>query len=145
LHNHERSALVADRIERICELDAPPSAVWRALTDPTWLCSWLADEAELELIPGGEARFVVEGRERNGWVEEIIPPADGRSARLTFWWQEGSEPASRVTFELAPSEVGTRLRIDETRPLEVLDLVGIPLRSVGGAGGSSFGPALVAA
>ncbi len=136
---------MTDRIERICELDAAPAAVWRALTDPEWLCDWLADEAELELVPGGEARFVVEGRERAGWVEEVIPPADGRAGRLSFWWQQEDEPASRVTFEVAATQDGTRLRIDETRPLEVLDLVGIPLRSAGGAGGTSFGPALVAA
>ena len=135
---------MTDRIERICELDVAPGAVWRALTDPAWLCTWLADEAELELEPGGEARFVVEGRERAGWVEEVIAPADERGGRLSFWWQEADEPASRVTFELEPADGGTRLRIAETRPLEVLDLVGIPLRTAGGAGDSSFGPALVA-
>ena len=96
-------------------------------------------------MPGGEARFVVEGRERAGWVEEVIPPAEGRAGRLSFWWQEDEEPASRVTFEVAATEDGTRLRINETRPLELLDLVGIPLRGAGGAGGTSFGPALVAA
>jgi uncharacterized protein YndB with AHSA1/START domain len=136
---------VTDRIERICELDAAPAVVWQALTDPDWLCSWLADEAELELVPGGEARFVVDGRERSGWVEEVIAPTDGRTGRLSFWWQEDAEPASRVTFEIEAAEEGTRLRIGEARPLEVLDLVGIPLRGAGGAGASSFGPALVAA
>ncbi len=136
---------MTDRIKRICELEATPDAVWRALTDPDWLSSWLADEAELELVPGGEARFVVDGRERAGWVEEVTPPADGRAGRLSFWWQEDDEPASRVTFELVPCSDGTRLRIDETRPLEMLDLVGIPLRGAGGSGSSSFGPALVAA
>jgi uncharacterized protein YndB with AHSA1/START domain len=136
---------VTDRIERICELDTAPVAVWPALTDPAWLCSWLADEVELELRPGGEARFVVDGRERTGWVEEVSAPAAGRAGRLSFWWQEDDAPASRVMFELEPRGGGTLLRIVETRPLEVLDLIGIPLRSAGGAGGSSFGPALVAA
>ena len=136
---------MTDRIERICELEATPTTVWQAITDPDWLCSWLADEAVLELVPGGEARFVVDGQERAGWVEEVIAPADGRGGRLSFWWQEDDEPASRVTFEVAAERQGTRLRIEETRPLEVLDLVGIPLRSTGGAGSSSFGPALVAA
>jgi uncharacterized protein YndB with AHSA1/START domain len=136
---------VADRVERICELDVTPAAAWRAFTEPDWLCSWLAEEAEVDLTPGGEARFVVDGRERTGWVEEVIAPADGRAGRLSFWWQEDDEPASRVSFELEPADGRTRLRVTETRPLEVLDLVGIPLRSGGGAGGSSFGPALVAA
>lgn len=136
---------MTDQIERICELDAAPEAVWRALTDPSWLSSWLADEAELELTPGGDARFVVDGHERTGWVEEVLAPAEDRAGRLSFWWQQEDEPASRVTFALEPTDRGTRLRIAETRPLELLDLVGIPLRSAGGAGGSSFGPALVAA
>lgn len=109
------------------------------------MSSWLADEAELELAPGGDARFVVDGRERSGWVKEVVAPTNGRAGRLSFWWQEADEPASRVTFALEPTEDGTRLRIAETRPLEVLDLVGIPLRGAGGAGSSSFGPALVAA
>ena len=53
------------------------------------------------------------------------------------------EPASRVCFSVTSREDGTtRLRIVETRPLEVLDLVGIPLP---GHGGRTFGPALVAA
>lgn len=136
---------MTDRIERTCELDVAAAVVWRALTDPASLCSWLAEEAELELIPGGEARFVVDGRERSGWVEEVTPPTGGRVGRLSFWWQEAEEPASRVTFVVEPTAGGTRLRIDETRPLEVLDLVGIPLRSAGGAGDSSLGPALVGA
>ncbi|HLI61636.1 MAG TPA: SRPBCC family protein [Solirubrobacteraceae bacterium] len=136
---------MTDRIERVCDLDAAPRAVWRALTDPAWLASWLADEAELELEPGGEARFVVDGRERSGWVEEVVAPAGGGAGRLSFWWQEEGEPASRVSFVLEPTERGTRLRIVETRPLEVLDLVGVPLRDAGGAGRQSFGPALVAA
>ena len=137
---------MSDRIERLQELDASPADVWRALTDPAWLTTWLAEEAELELWPGGEARFVVDGRERTGWVEEILPPTPHSPGRLSFWWQAEEEPASRVSFELegrAPD--GTHLRIVETRPLEVLDLVGIPLRSAGGAGGPAFGPALVAA
>lgn len=51
-----------------------------------------------------------------------------------------------MSFELEATEpAGTRLRVVETRPLEVLDLVGIPVRSAGGAGGASYGPALVAA
>ena len=136
---------MTDRIERLCKLDVSPAEAWPAITDPAWLCRWLAEEAELELHVGGEARFVVEGRERSGWVEEVTPPSEGRAGRLSFWWQEEDEPASRVTFEVVPTAAGTRLRIDETRPLEVLDLVGIPLGGTDGLGRAPFGPALVAA
>jgi hypothetical protein len=52
------------------------------------------------------------------------------------------EPASRVELVIDEQDDTTRLRVVETRPLEVLDLVGMPLP---GASGRTFGPALVAA
>ena len=134
-----------DTIERAVDLSAPADIVWRALTDPAWLRDWLADAVELDLTPGGAARFVVDGVERVGWVEEVAPPRDGGRGRLAFWWQEADEPASRVTIELEPIAEGTRVRVTEARPLEILDLVGIPLRGAGGLGGPAHGPALVAA
>jgi hypothetical protein len=69
--------------------------------------------------------------------------SESETARLTFWWAADGEPASRVEVALWRSgEETTRLRIVETRPLEVLDLVGMPLP---GHGSHRFGPALVAA
>jgi uncharacterized protein YndB with AHSA1/START domain len=139
---------MTERIERELELDASPSEVWQALTDRDWLAEWLADEVFLELRPGGEARFRFGDSERSGWVEELTPPRpDGRSgrvlARLTFWWAQDEEPASRVELELTAEESSrTLLRVTETRPLELLDLVGLRLP---GAGGGTYGPALVAA
>jgi uncharacterized protein YndB with AHSA1/START domain len=134
---------VPDLIKRELELDAPVTEVWQALTDPAWLESWLADAVVLELWPGGEARFQIAGHTRTGWVEEVTEPgADGTAGRLAFWWAQDGEPASRVELELRPGSPGSRLRVVETRPLQVLDLVGIPLPGPGGAG---YGPALVAA
>jgi uncharacterized protein YndB with AHSA1/START domain len=137
---------MTDLIERELELPASPSEVWQALTDPASLEAWLADEVDLELWPGGEARFTLGGQVRTGWVEEVCPPRDGdrssAAGRLAFWWGADGEVASRVELVLAATERGTRLRVVETRPLQVLDLVGIPLPGHGGAG---FGPALVAA
>lgn len=137
---------MTELIRREMNLEATPEEVWAALTDPDLLGAWLADEAWLELWPGGEARFVIDGRERAGWVEEAAaPPSDGRGeGRLTFWWADDGEPASRVELTLRRLDggPGTRLRVVETRPLEVLDLVGVPLP---GHGGRRFGPALVTA
>lgn len=117
------------RIERELELDASVEEVWDAVTSD----GFIADEVVFDLRPGGEARF----SEKGGWVEEALAPV-----RLTFWWADGDEPASRVELTLDPLDGDrTRLRVIETRPLDRLDLVGIPLTRVGGA---SFGPALVA-
>jgi uncharacterized protein YndB with AHSA1/START domain len=133
---------MTDKIERELVLPASPSEVWEALTDPAWLALWLADEVTLELEPGGEAHFRIGEQVRSGWVEEISPP-DAHGGRLAFWWSEANQPASRVELALTPIEPGaTRVRVIETRPLEILDLVGMP---VPGLGGATYGPALVAA
>ena len=125
---------MTDTIARELELDAPAEEIWDAITED----GWLAEEVHLDLRPGGEALFRSEDGVRTGWVEEALAPA-----RLAFWWSADDEPASRVELTLVPDEDGhTRLRVVESRPLEVLDLVGIPL---GRQSGSSFGPALVAA
>lgn len=134
---------MTDLIHRELDLSATPAAVWTALTDARWLELWLAEAAWLEPWPGGEARFIVDGRDRTGWVEEASAPSlDGGDGRLAFWWAEGEEPASRVELTVSPAAAGSRLRVVETRPLQILDLVGVPLPD---PGGRRFGPALVAA
>ncbi len=134
---------MTDTIEREIELPATVQTVWQAVTDPNCLSEWLADEVLLDLRPGGEARFVIGEEVRTGWVEEISPPgAEGRrTGRLAFWWAVDDEPASRVCLSVTGRENATVLRIVETRPLAVLDLVGVPLP---GHGGRTYGPALVA-
>jgi uncharacterized protein YndB with AHSA1/START domain len=133
-----------EKIQREIELPATVQTVWQALTDPHFLSEWLADEVSVDLQPGGEARFVSGDEVRTGWIEEVSPPApDGRgSGRLAFWWAVDDEPASRVSFSVDSLEEGRSvLRIVETRPLDVLDVVGVPLP---GHGGATYGPALVA-
>lgn len=124
---------MSERIERELWLPATPEEVWDAVTGD----GWLADHVSLELHPGGDAEFETGGQVRTGWIEDVSMPE-----RLTFWWALDDEPASRVELRIQERDDGSRLRIVETRPLDVLDLVGVPLP---GAGGASFGPALVAA
>ena len=124
---------MTERIQRELWLPATPEAVWDAVTSD----GWLADRVTFDLRPGGDAQFDSGGRIRSGWVEDVSAPE-----RLSFWWAVGDEPASRVELRIEAHEDCTRLRIVETRPLEVLDLVGVPLP---GPGGVTYGPALVAA
>ena len=134
---------MTDLIQRELDLAASPAEVWAALTNPEWLGDWLADEVAMELRPGGEARFRTGEEVRSGWVEEVSPPRpDDGSGRLAFWWAVDGDVASRVELSVIACDAGTRLRVIETRPLQVLDLVGIPLS---GNGGYRYGPALVAA
>jgi uncharacterized protein YndB with AHSA1/START domain len=124
---------MSDRIERELLIEAPPDAVWDAVISD----GWLADEVELDLQPGGDACFRSADEVKAGWVEDVAAPS-----RLTFWWAADGEPASRVELTLDDDAGATRLRVVETRPLDVLDLVGMPLP---GISGPTFGPALVAA
>ncbi|MDQ6731172.1 MAG: SRPBCC domain-containing protein [Actinomycetota bacterium] len=136
---------MTDKIERRLKLPTGVERAWQAVTEPAWLARWLADEVELEPWPGGAARFRVGDSERTGWVEELCPPdpAAATPGRLAFWWSEDGEPASRVELTVSPlGESATTIRVVETRPLEILDLVGLPAP---GAGGSRYGPTLVAA
>ena len=130
---------MSERIERRAWLAAPVDEVWDVITSD----GWLADEVRFELRPGGEASFKTADQRRSGWVEEArLPAGEHGPARLTFWWAVDDEPASRVELRLDPDAEGTRIRVTETRPLDVLDLVGV---SLPGAGGHTYGPALVAA
>jgi uncharacterized protein YndB with AHSA1/START domain len=125
---------MSDRIERELELAACAQEVWDAITGD----GWLADEVQLELRVGGDARFSSGGSVKTGWVEDVAVPE-----RLVFWWATDGEPATRVELTLEPADdEGTWLRVVETRPLDALDLVGTPLHRIGGR---SYGPALVAA
>jgi|SRR5581483_11210434 len=124
---------MSERIEREVVVEATPETVWDAVTDD----GWLADEVEFDLRPGGDAFFRSDAEEKTGWVEEVSAPA-----RLAFWWAVDGEPATRVELTLLEEGEATRLRVIESRPLDVLDLIGIPLPRIDGR---SFGPALVAA
>ncbi len=122
-----------EQIERELLLEATPEEVWAVITSD----GWLAEEVSLDLEPGGEASFRSAAQEKSGWVEEVRAPH-----RLAFWWTADEEPSTRVELTLTRAQERTLLRIVETRPLELLDVVGIPLR---GLSGPSYGPALVAA
>jgi uncharacterized protein YndB with AHSA1/START domain len=124
---------MSDRIERSLFLDATPEAVWAAVTGS----DWLADEVALDLRPGGDATFRSGETVKSGWVEDASAPA-----RLAFWWAVDGEPATRVELTIEEQGELTQLRVVETRPLELLDLLGTPLP---GTAGRTFGPALVAA
>jgi uncharacterized protein YndB with AHSA1/START domain len=131
---------MGERVERELLLPASVEDVWEAVTGH----GWLAEEVKLDLVPGGEAEFRMADGIKTGWVEEAVVPckAAPARARLAFWWASDGEPASRVELTIDEHHAVTRLRIVETRPLELLDLVGVPLP---GVSGPTFGPALVAA
>src|SRR5690242_9181542 len=106
---------MSDRVQRELLLPAPPEEVWDAGTGD----GWLAEEVDLDLQVGGDAHFRSGPCAKTGWVEDVCAPE-----RLAFWWAQDGDPATRVELTLTPEGEATRLRVVETRPLDVLDLVG---------------------
>jgi uncharacterized protein YndB with AHSA1/START domain len=109
-------------VHRRTVLEADPTEVWRALTDPAELEAWWGDGSHLEPVRDGDARFVEEGEPvRRGRVVEARP-----GERLVFdWWAEDPDddhPASRVTIELVPCPFGTILTVTECVLLDLDDL-----------------------
>jgi hypothetical protein len=129
---------VIEQVERELELEASVPEVWDAVTGD----GWLADEVDFDLRPGGDASFRSGDTERSGWVEEASPPSEGGTASLVFWWATEGESATRVEVAITSDERCTRVRVVESRPLELLDLLGAPLP---GIQYRSIGPAMVAA
>jgi uncharacterized protein YndB with AHSA1/START domain len=122
-------------VERELTVPETPEEVWRSLAEP----GWLGDDASIELEPAGEVR----AGERSGFVEEADEPR-----RLVFWWSGPDEEASRVVLDLDEVDEGTRVRVTESRPLEILTLrardLAVELDLAGGTGPVAYaGGALV--
>ncbi len=101
-------------IRREIDLDADLARVWHTLTDRDELSDWLGGAVELEMAPGGNGTIVDdEGTLRHALVGEVDP-----QRRLSLrWWPDGGPEqgaVSEVTFELCPTEGGTRLVVTET-------------------------------
>ena len=95
-------------IEREIVLPSPREDVWEALTEPERLEDWFANDVDLDLRPGGDARFRwSNGEERRAVVIEVEP-----ERRLAFEWED----EGLVEFTLADDADGTRLTVVESSP-----------------------------
>jgi uncharacterized protein YndB with AHSA1/START domain len=106
-------------VEREIEVPATPEETWQALTDPERLRDWLAEDAELDLRPGGGLAVRTPDGERDGFFEEVAEPE-----RLVFWWGEPGDELARVEIELDEVDDGTRVRVVESRPLVTVESIG---------------------
>jgi uncharacterized protein YndB with AHSA1/START domain len=88
-----------DSVMRSIVLPVPPEQAWDALTRPSELAEWLADEVvcDDDLEEGAEALLRwQDGQARRAVVEEAEEPS-----RLTFTWRgDGAEDETRVEFTL---------------------------------------------
>lgn len=115
--------MVPDRIEKVVELAAPVSKVWRALTDHRQFGEWFRVALEGPFVVGQEARgnILHPGYEHVVWRAQIEAIESER--RFAFRWRPyavdpkrdySSEPMTLVEFVLEPTAEGTRLTVSES-------------------------------
>lgn len=105
-----------DEIRRELLVEAPIERVWEALTSADELAQWFGDSAEIDLRPGGRARF--------GWsefnsVSECIVETVERPSRFSFRWEAVKdtpveELSTLVEFTLRPDGDATRVTMVES-------------------------------
>ena len=105
-------------IRRTLELDCPVDELWRLVSEPDEIASWLGRDVELDLRPGGRGRLT----DDDGTVRRLAIDGVVEGEHLTFrWWPEDDEEsASTVVFAIEPAEGGSRLVITETATAAVL-------------------------
>lgn len=92
-------------VTRKVEVEAPPSEVWKALTDEDELERWFANDVDLDAEPGGDGVFRWDnGEERHARVEEV-----DEERLFVFTWD-----GSRVVIELEEIPAGTRVTVVES-------------------------------
>jgi uncharacterized protein YndB with AHSA1/START domain len=92
------------------DLPHPPERVWRALTDPDLLASWLLPVSGFRPEPG--VVFTLQAPPQPGWdgvVQCAVVEAEAQR-RIRYTWVVG-DLDTVVTFTLTPTESGTLLRL----------------------------------
>ncbi len=89
-------------VRREARFEASAGELWEAITDERLLAEWLADEVELDPVPGTEARFEVDGEERRGLVLRV---EEERS--IAWTWDRPGEPPSEVELTVDAVADGT--------------------------------------
>lgn len=112
-----------DRIEKVVELEAPISRVWRALTDHREFGQWfrVALESPFEVGSVTLGRITAPGHEDMVW--ESLTERMVHERLFVFSWPPGAidpdteyAPEAKVTveFRLETTDTGTRLTITES-------------------------------
>lgn len=93
------------------ELAQPIERVWWALTDRDALAQWFM---ATDFVPEQDRRFTIRGEPEGawrGWTDCRILALDQPSRIVWSFAPEAGFPPSTVTFELAPTKLGTRLTL----------------------------------
>src|SRR2546423_11902923 len=103
--------MAADRVEREVLIEAPIEVVWAVITEPEHVKQWFADEAEIELRPGGRGELTFAGKATKKpiavpiRIEAVEPPR-----RLAYRWMlpagAKTPPGNTPPLEIIPAPAG---------------------------------------
>jgi len=107
-------------IEREIQIDASPELVYEVITKPEHIARWWGFDASFSAAPGADGRLTRRRRDGHGSVvvPVLVVEADAPRRFVFRWGQSEGQPATPqnsllVTFELAPANGGTLLRLTE--------------------------------
>jgi uncharacterized protein YndB with AHSA1/START domain len=93
--------------------DDSPAVVWRNMTEPARLATWLA-EGQIELALGGAVRLDFAG---SGTVIDCRVSTFEPGRTLEFSWSQPGEPLRPVRWRIEPDGDGTRLTVTVKTPV----------------------------
>jgi len=114
---------MTDRIEKVIELSAPLTRVWRALTDHKEFGIWFRVELEGPFVVGqiSRGRTTYPGYEGMKWEATIVAMEPERLFAFKWCPYEHDDdrdlsqmPHTLVEFRIVPTSTGTRLVISES-------------------------------
>lgn len=106
-----------DEIRKQIEFDAPIARVWDAITKAEEVSQWFGDITDIELIPGGKARF---GWSDHDAVYEAVVTEVDEPYRFSYSWAHfankpyDAELAHHVEITLEDVDGRTRLTLIES-------------------------------
>ena len=100
-------------VEQTVHIAASPETVWTFWTEPERLAEWWGVDAEVEAVPGGLFRVVMDGGPvMRGTFAELEPP---HRLVFTFGWEQNAPSealapgSTRVEVTMTPDDGGTLL------------------------------------
>lgn len=101
---------MTDAVTTERDLDADPSTVWEAISEPDQLGLWLGGDVDVDIAAGSEGTIVFDdGTEPAVVLVETVDEGE----RLVFRWATTIDVPTEVSIEIEEISTGTRIRVKE--------------------------------
>jgi hypothetical protein len=100
----------ATRISRTVDTDLDTDELWQRVADGEAWASWMVDESEVAITPGGGGTVVDDGVEREVRIDRL----GDRDLAFRWWPHDRPEQVSTVELVVLPAVGGSRLWVTET-------------------------------